>query len=138
RARTSKSRFAAPNAQRRRASGDALRSTIDRQVDNWPSRPTTERVCQNCSFAFVAVGCGLTATAEHRASTLRSGRRAARSQNQPLSAVRGKGPVSGCGTTRQESASRTAGGVTHPVRSWGRSEEHTSELQSRENLVCRL
>src|SRR5690606_41308941 len=25
-----------------------------------------------------------------------------------------------------------------PVRGWPRSEEHTSELQSRENLVCRL
>src|SRR5690606_41144345 len=24
------------------------------------------------------------------------------------------------------------------IRLWGRSEEHTSELQSRENLVCRL
>src|SRR5690606_42027117 len=30
-------------------------------------------------------------------------------------------------------------GLITPVRSWfGRSEEHTSELQSRENLVCRL
>src|SRR5690606_41722797 len=28
--------------------------------------------------------------------------------------------------------------VTGPVRSEKRSEEHTSELQSRENLVCRL
>src|SRR5436309_4252277 len=25
-----------------------------------------------------------------------------------------------------------------PTRTWKRSEEHTSELQSRENLVCRL
>src|SRR5690606_41227454 len=25
-----------------------------------------------------------------------------------------------------------------PLHGWGRSEEHTSELQSRENLVCRL
>src|SRR5690606_42105747 len=25
-----------------------------------------------------------------------------------------------------------------PLRAWARSEEHTSELQSRENLVCRL
>src|SRR5690606_40103744 len=24
------------------------------------------------------------------------------------------------------------------IKKWGRSEEHTSELQSRENLVCRL
>src|SRR5690606_42094865 len=28
--------------------------------------------------------------------------------------------------------------VTVPVLPWRRSEEHTSELQSRENLVCRL
>src|SRR5436309_10113973 len=28
--------------------------------------------------------------------------------------------------------------VRHPVRQLSRSEEHTSELQSRENLVCRL
>src|SRR5436309_6706447 len=32
---------------------------------------------------------------------------------------------------------RRAGGAPGPVRS-RRSEEHTSELQSRENLVCRL
>src|SRR5436309_6609757 len=30
------------------------------------------------------------------------------------------------------------GGVEGPRGSRGRSEEHTSELQSRENLVCRL
>src|SRR5436309_8905563 len=30
------------------------------------------------------------------------------------------------------------GGRSPPVRSRRRSEEHTSELQSRENLVCRL
>src|SRR5690606_41210891 len=28
--------------------------------------------------------------------------------------------------------------MTSPCMSWLRSEEHTSELQSRENLVCRL
>src|SRR5690606_40623350 len=32
---------------------------------------------------------------------------------------------------------RTATGSPHAASSW-RSEEHTSELQSRENLVCRL
>src|SRR5690606_41245017 len=40
----------------------------------------------------------------------------------------------------------TAGGLEEPRRAWSeaarqhypRSEEHTSELQSRENLVCRL
>src|SRR5690606_42150969 len=33
---------------------------------------------------------------------------------------------------------RPGKGVSSPVRSPNRSEEHTSELQSRENLVCRL
>src|SRR5690606_40943006 len=28
--------------------------------------------------------------------------------------------------------------ASSPCRTWRRSEEHTSELQSRENLVCRL
>src|SRR5438477_3361882 len=35
------------------------------------------------------------------------------------------------------SAAATAGGEV-PFRSWLRSEEHTSELQSHVNLVCRL
>src|SRR5690606_41742251 len=38
-----------------------------------------------------------------------------------------------CRSTRQRSGSRAAGRGR-----CGRSEEHTSELQSRENLVCRL
>src|SRR5207302_9895960 len=40
-----------------------------------------------------------------------------------------------------ERAPRIAGKLELPIdplRHYGRSEEHTSELQSRENLVCRL
>src|SRR5436309_12463223 len=33
---------------------------------------------------------------------------------------------------------KVGGAACPPKRSGGRSEEHTSELQSRENLVCRL
>src|SRR5690606_16457525 len=41
--------------------------------------------------------------------------------------------------TSQSSRSRWRGGFKrYHERRWGRSEEHTSELQSRENLVCRL
>src|SRR6266496_6455093 len=35
-------------------------------------------------------------------------------------------------------ASRRGDGVAHRLRAHGRSEEHTSELQSRRDLVCRL
>src|SRR2546427_6042869 len=38
--------------------------------------------------------------------------------------------VTGCPT-------RSSDGSTRPL-TWGRSEEHTSELQSQSNLVCRL
>src|SRR5690606_41975622 len=56
-----------------------------------------------------------------------------RRQVQPVPAAEPKHPAAGPGDLRQ--AARHADlGV--PVRS--RSEEHTSELQSRENLVCRL
>src|SRR2546427_4223140 len=37
---------------------------------------------------------------------------------------------------RADDRSRALGAV--PPRSWSRSEEHTSELQSQSNLVCRL
>src|SRR2546427_4102345 len=33
---------------------------------------------------------------------------------------------------------RVASGETNPIDGWYRSEEHTSELQSQSNLVCRL
>src|SRR5690606_40736291 len=39
-----------------------------------------------------------------------------------------------CGGNREGKRCRKA----HPIQRGGRSEEHTSELQSRENLVCRL
>src|SRR5436309_6973235 len=42
-------------------------------------------------------------------------------------------------TTRRSSCDRSARSTASPRRSRSsRSEEHTSELQSRENLVCRL
>src|SRR5436309_8616328 len=42
----------------------------------------------------------------------------------------------GCGTGSLAVALKASAGPTGSVH--GRSEEHTSELQSRENLVCRL
>src|SRR5690606_40965344 len=39
---------------------------------------------------------------------------------------------------KDQGAERVIAYITHPVLSGPRSEEHTSELQSRENLVCRL
>src|SRR5258706_8839290 len=45
------------------------------------------------------------------------------------------GTSSSCGTRR---ALVTASARTFPARICGRSEEHTSELQSLTNLVCRL
>src|SRR5688572_31158637 len=56
-------------------------------------------------------------------------------------------PPRGAGHRRHRQAARP-GGAPHrprprprrprPGRRWGRSEEHTSELQSQSNLVCRL
>src|SRR5690606_41135691 len=50
-----------------------------------------------------------------------------------------------CSTRRPSTLFSTLRALTWPRSSWsrwatrcGRSEEHTSELQSRENLVCRL
>src|SRR2546430_4646538 len=40
--------------------------------------------------------------------------------------------------TRHETVPNAQRGLTHNVERMGRSEEHTSELQSQSNLVCRL
>src|SRR5690606_40415001 len=43
------------------------------------------------------------------------------------------------GSSRVRQVHRVRGATRRPGAPWGRrSEEHTSELQSRENLVCRL
>src|SRR5690606_42142712 len=46
-------------------------------------------------------------------------------------------PASACASAWMRSA-RISSGCSIPTDSLTRSEEHTSELQSRENLVCRL
>src|SRR2546430_6736277 len=51
----------------------------------------------------------------------------------PSGAVRRRCPSRGA-----RSRCRQAGGVTSSTRATSRSEEHTSELQSQSNLVCRL
>ena len=47
---------------------------------------------------------------------------------------------SGCDTTQQAGQKETLGAITGAVLGGflGRSEEHTSELQSHHDLVCRL
>src|SRR5207302_10258761 len=56
-------------------------------------------------------------------------------------------PISGCSRDRQRAGEargytdidgRGVASLRHDERARERSEEHTSELQSRENLVCRL
>src|SRR5438477_2227414 len=42
------------------------------------------------------------------------------------------------GCSRSAASSRSSGGTSTRTVSWRRSEEHTSELQSHVNLVCRL
>src|SRR5690606_4023982 len=79
--------------------------------------------------------------------------RAGRSFRHWTSAVRCGIRHAGAACTRSAAPGRNSGGPARqakgpssPRRSWGprlnarqaRSEEHTSELQSRENLVCRL
>src|SRR5690606_41867078 len=53
-------------------------------------------------------------------------------------AVRGPGPTRGRAYPIAREDARTARPWTFPPEEPPRSEEHTSELQSRENLVCRL
>src|SRR5207302_11120530 len=55
-------------------------------------------------------------------------------------APRPRRPPPGRGRTRAPGApcASTGGAGTRPPGARARSEEHTSELQSRENLVCRL
>src|SRR5436309_8772254 len=62
-----------------------------------------------------------------------------RSSDLRLSLHRSQEPVwPPCRRARQAPAGRHAR-LGHPEGAWrARSEEHTSELQSRENLVCRL
>src|SRR5690606_23265854 len=50
----------------------------------------------------------------------------------------GYGPAGAACPVPGNYRSRTASLLRHGPRPRGRSEEHTSELQSRENLVCRL
>src|SRR5205085_6450013 len=47
-------------------------------------------------------------------------------------------PTGPPGCTCAVSASAPAASISPPTTSWTRSEEHTSELQSQSNLVCRL
>src|SRR5687768_7167713 len=68
----------------------------------------------------------------------RAGRRARRCSRSPPGSPRGRGP--GCSSRaaspgRRPAAARARAAALGPV---GRSEEHTSELQSRLHLVCRL
>src|SRR3712207_6916392 len=46
--------------------------------------------------------------------------------------------VSVCGSTRQTASASATATQTAPAPTTTRSEEHTSELQSRQYLVCRL
>src|SRR3982750_751168 len=49
-------------------------------------------------------------------------------------------PISGDGASvcPSSSSSRTSAGAADSIRPTARSEEHTSELESQSNLVCRL
>src|SRR5690625_5650328 len=50
----------------------------------------------------------------------------------------GEGQISEASAVGTKLACTIAGASAHPMRIPGRSEEHTSELQSRGHLVCRL
>src|SRR5690606_39523880 len=76
------------------------------------------------------------------ARTAREAPRTARARDLAGAAVhpRAGAPVPLPGTGRADGRALPHGRASHhvPERSVARSEEHTSELQSRENLVCRL
>src|SRR5690606_26688737 len=79
-----------------------------------------------CTSPVVAIRhSSSTVSISRRARSLRASAAASSSSNRATSA---DGSFGNC------TSSRRAGGRTAPAR----SEEHTSELQSRENLVCRL
>src|SRR3712207_8802172 len=56
----------------------------------------------------------------------------------PICAPRPRSPPRRRSATRCASAARRGRATARPARSRRRSEEHTSELQSRQYLVCRL
>src|SRR5690606_40808793 len=58
-----------------------------------------------------------------------------RSGNGPTHSLNSLGEVHDC---QYEELARTEEAQCSRYKIWWRSEEHTSELQSRENLVCRL
>src|SRR5690606_42027508 len=93
---------------------------------HWPRRPPTGSLCPYATrFRSPAkVGAGR-----------RTGRcsRAARNVPAPCGARFGFGRGG-----RFAFLPPLAAGLRTPSHGWSRSEEHTSELQSRENLVCRL
>src|SRR3712207_8968120 len=78
------------------------------------------------------------ATAPTSPSASRSARRRSRSATHPSSRSTATGRSRASPTTRGPSASRPASATTATRAAARRSEEHTSELQSRQYLVCRL
>src|SRR5207302_5871773 len=61
-----------------------------------------------------------------------------RSRSCGLRRLNGSGECRSIAAWVSTARSRSTACASSPSRSSGRSEEHTSELQSRENLVCRL
>src|SRR3712207_8609424 len=59
-------------------------------------------------------------------------------RSEPVRCVRGRAKGERLGWTRGVHARRASGGDRAACKNAARSEEHTSELQSRQYLVCRL
>src|SRR5690606_31009020 len=86
------------------------------------------------TLSLVMTSCGWTSTTCSRMSTLMSRLTNGMTQRSPESTVFSYRPRN---STRPFSKGRTTRNPVAATR-MARSEEHTSELQSRENLVCRL
>src|SRR5690606_41780391 len=102
-----------------------------------------------CLFCFYVFACSVDLRDLHSFPTRRSSdlcgpRRSAACRPNPVPPARCSG-WNGCCTSRSFHRSRWSGSASDSctssapgIQQSARSEEHTSELQSRENLVCRL
>src|SRR5690606_39290840 len=106
----------------------------------WPSHPRSHRGCKEGNVFVRSVCVADSASRIRRFDRIAVSRDSSRSDAMPFAAVSARDGLASAGPRRASHtptrASSTQNSTSEVVR--GRSEEHTSELQSRENLVCRL
>src|SRR5690606_40399983 len=102
----------------------AYRCSHPRRLPSFPTRRSSDRVgdvnrlVEDCARYWIEAGVPRRRVAEMRLEL---------TQHLEAAAAEGRSPESVVGPD-----------VGKFAQEWARSEEHTSELQSRENLVCRL